>query len=50
MMAKLLDEKKLCRTFSNYFANIVSDLQIPNVHEDACNISSNRHPVLAAIN
>ena len=35
------DEKELCRTFSTYFANIVPDLQIPKIHEDASNIRSN---------
>ena len=32
------DEKELCRTFSTYFANIVSDLQIPKIQEVASNI------------
>ena len=44
------DEKELCRTFSTYFANIVSDLQIPKIQEDASNIRSNHDPVLPAIN
>ena len=44
------DEKELCRTFSTYFANIVSDLQIPKIHKGASNIGSNHDPVLAAIN
>ena len=44
------DKKELCRTFSTYFANIVSDLQIPKIQEDASNIRSNHDPVLAAIN
>ena len=44
------DEKKLSRTFSTYFANIDSDLQIPNIYEDASDICSNHDPVLAAIN
>ena len=34
-MAKLLQTKKeLCRTFSIYFASIVSDLQISNIQKD----------------
>ena len=41
---------KLCRTFTTYFASIVSDLQIPNIRKDVSNIRSNHHPVLAAIN
>ena len=44
------DEKELCRTFNTYFANIVSDLQIPKIQEDASNIRSNHDTVLAAIN
>ena len=42
-------EKELCRTFSTYFANIVSDLQIPKIEDNASNIKSNNDPVLAAI-
>ena len=38
------DEKELCRTFSTYFANIVSDLQIPKIHKGASNIGSNHDP------
>ena len=44
------DKKELCRTFSTYFANIVSDLQIPKIQDNASNIKSNHDPVLAAIN
>ena len=44
------DKKELCRTFSTYFANIVSDLQIPKIKKDASNIKSNHDLVLAAIN
>ena len=44
------DEKELCRTFSTYFANIVSDLQIPKSQEHPCNIRGNYDFVLAAIN
>ena len=44
------DEKELCRTFSTYFANIVSDLQIPKIRYNAFDIKSNHDPVLAAIN
>ena len=44
------DEKELCRTFSTYFANIVSDLQIPKIQYNAFDIKSNHDPVLAAIN
>ena len=44
------DEKELCRTFSTYFANTVSDLQIPKIQEDVFDIRSNYDPVLAAIN
>ena len=43
-------KKKSCRTFSTYFANIVSDLQIPKIHEVAPNIRSNHDPVQATIN
>ena len=43
-------KKELCRTFSTYFTNIVSDLQIPNICKDASDIRSNHYPVLAAIN
>ena len=43
------DEKELCRTFSTYFANIVSDLQTPKIQDNASNIKSNHDPVLAAI-
>ena len=39
-MAKLFQtKKKLCRTFSTYFANIVSTLQIPSIHEDVSDVS-----------
>ena len=41
------DEKELCRTFSTYFANIVSDLQIPEIQDNASNIHG---PALAASN
>ena len=44
------DEKELCRTFSTYFANMVSDLQIPKIQEDASNMRSNHDPVLSAFN
>ena len=44
------DEKELCRTFSTYFANIVSYLQIPKIQDNAFDIKSNHDPVLAAIN
>ena len=44
------DGKELSRTFCTYFANIISDLQIPKIHEDLSNIRSNHDPVLAAIN
>ena len=44
------DEKELCRTFRTYFANIVSDLQIPKIQYNAFDIKSNHDPVLAAIN
>ena len=44
------DQKDLCRNFSTYFANIVSDLQIPKIQDNASNIKSNHDPVLAAIN
>ena len=44
------DKKESCRTFSTYFANIVSDLQIPKIHKGASNIGSNHDPVLAVIN
>ena len=44
------DEKESCRTFSTYSVNIISDLQIPNIHKDAYNIRSNYDTVLAAIN
>ena len=46
----VLDKKELYRTFSTYFANIVSDLQIPKIQDDASNIRSNHDPILAAIN
>ena len=42
--------KELCRTFSTYFANIVSDLQIPKTQDNVFDIKSNHDPVLAAIN
>ena len=32
------DKKELCRTFRTYFANIVSDLQIPKIQDHASNI------------
>ena len=44
------DEKELCRIFSTYFANIVSDLQIPKIQDNAFDIKSNHDPVSAAIN
>ena len=44
------DEKELCRTFSTYFANIVSDLKIPKTQDNVFDIKSNHDPVLAAIN
>ena len=44
------EEKELCRTFSTYFANVVSDLQIPKIQDNASNIKSNHDPALAAIN
>ena len=48
--AKLFQTKKeLCRTFSFYFANIVSDLQIPKIQEEKSDIRSNHDPVLASI-
>ena len=43
-------KKKICRTSTTYFANIVSDLQIPKIQEDASDIRSNNDLVLAAIN
>ena len=46
----ILNEKELCRTFSTYFLNIVSDLQISKIQEDASDIRSDHDPVLAAIN
>ena len=42
--------KELCKTFSTYFRNIVSDIQVPNIYEDASDIRSNHDAVLAAIN
>ena len=50
------DKKELCRTFSTYFANIVSDLQFPKIQDHASNIKSNHDPgenhdpVLSAVN
>ena len=44
------DEIELCKTFSTYFANVVTDLQIPKIQEKASDFRSNRDPVLAAIN
>ena len=44
------DEKELCRTFSTFFENIISNLKIPNIHENEYDITSNHDPVLAAIN
>ena len=44
------DKKELCRTFSTYFANIVSDLQIRKIQDNASNIKSNHGPMLTAIN
>ena len=44
------DEKELCRTFSTYFANILSDLQIPKIQDVISDVRSNHDPVLAAIN
>ena len=44
------EEKEFCRTFNTYFANIVSDLQIPKIQDNASNIKINHDPVLAAIN
>ena len=44
------NEKESCRTFSTYFVNIISDLQITKIQEDASDIRSNDDPVLAAIN
>ena len=44
------DEKELCKNFSIYFANIVSDLQIPKIQDNASDIKSNHDPVFAAIN
>ena len=38
------------QNFQHFFANIVSDMQIPKIHEDASNIRSNHNPVLAAVN
>ena len=41
----LSDKKNSCRTFTTYFANIVSDLQILNIQENihhASDIASNR--------
>ena len=38
------DEKELFRTSSTNFTNIVSDLQNPNIHEDASDIRSNHDP------
>ena len=43
------DEKELCRAFSTYFANIVSDLKIPKT-EDASDTRSKHDPLLPAIN
>ena len=39
------DGKKLCRSFSVYFPNTVSDFQVPNTHEDIIDIRSNYDPV-----
>ena len=41
------DEKEIIWNFQHFFANKVSDLQIPKIQED---IKSNHDPVLAAIN
>ena len=35
---------------SFHFANIVSDLKIPNIHEDVSDIRTNHDSVLAALN
>ena len=48
--AKRSHKKELCRTFSTYFENIVSDLQIPKIQDNASNFKSNHDAVLAAIN
>ena len=45
-----LDEKELCRSFSTYFANIVSDRKVPNIHKDVSDIRCNHDLMLAAIN
>ena len=44
------DEKELCRTFSIDFANIVSDIKVPNIHENLSDIRRNHDPVLTVIN
>ena len=44
------NEKESCRTFSTYFVNIISDLQIPKIQEDASDIRINHDHVLATIN
>ena len=45
------DEKELCKTFSTYFANIVSALQIPKIQDNVSSIKNSDDPVVfAAIN
>ena len=39
-----------CFNCFTFFANIISNLKIPNIHKNAYDITSNRDPVLAAIN
>ena len=38
------------QTFSTYFANVISDLQIPNIHKNVSNVRSGHDLVLTAIN
>ena len=46
----LNEDCKNCFNCFTFFANIISNLKIPNIHKNAYDITSNRDPVLAAIN
>ena len=44
------NDGELCKTFCDYFSNIISELQIPSISENILNVIDITDPVLAAIN
>ena len=46
----VLNDGELRQIFSDYFSNIVSELQIPSTSENISNVTDITDPALAAIN